>query len=184
MTTKQVVTRIAKVVFCISWFVLGLTQALIGFLNNGQCDKSKHLPMFLGIHGIINGICGIIVMPCFLIEHNGFYARLIFYTFWGINGVLILYGVIQSGVTHADILSCVQNCDSCANVVSVGALITEILIFILFFFASIIAITYECRTRGQFCRRNGETRNNASYDPANQQEHPTGIIPSAPPAYR
>ncbi|KAL3864441.1 hypothetical protein ACJMK2_006125 [Sinanodonta woodiana] len=185
--------KVTTIIFAILWTVFAATQIGIGFSTSGSCEINKRLPVYLGIHGLIN-LNWSVFLPLFVfLNHKNFYVRLIFYIFWGIEGVLVIYGLAEFFGTNEKLNNCSENCLSCASEARNGSMVTEIFILIMYVTASILILSYECANKCKYCKASRSTVYPEIPQPASHMSHsyPTTIseaaaqdvriVPSAPP---
>ncbi|KAL3864442.1 hypothetical protein ACJMK2_006126 [Sinanodonta woodiana] len=192
MENKQL-ARVMTIIFAILWTVFAVTQIGVGFANNGNCEMNPRLPIYLGIHGLIN-LNWSVFLPLFVfLNHKNFYVRVIFYVFWQVEGVLVIYGLAEFFATNEKFINCSGKCLSCASEARNGSMVTEIFILIMYVTASILIVSYEYANKCKYCKASGNTVYPERPQPASHMSHsyPTTIsgdaaqnariVPSAPP---
>ncbi|KAK3595899.1 hypothetical protein CHS0354_014732 [Potamilus streckersoni] len=192
MENKQL-ARVTTIIFAILWTVFAVTQIGVGFSTNGNCEMNQRLPIYLGIHGLINLTWSVFVPLFVFLSHKNFYVRVIFYVFWGVEGVLVIYGLAEFYGTNEKLISCSENCKSCASEARNGSMVTETFILIMYFIASILILSYECTNKCKYCKTSGNTVYPERSQPASHMSHSyttaingtaaqnSRITPSAPP---
>ncbi|KAL3864445.1 hypothetical protein ACJMK2_006129 [Sinanodonta woodiana] len=134
------------------WIWIGLAQTILGFVTSTNCDANVDFPIFIGVHGLLNMIYWICIIPFVICGYKQFEFRIVFYFAWIAEGALCITGLVLYANTAGYLKGCNKDCKTCSRDLITGSVVIESLNLIAYILVTLCIIAYEIKTKCKHCK--------------------------------